>query len=253
MAENSWPFETVDTSEAQFSKWANALVETGEISGLGVSVSAGMTLALASGSAIVQGMFYENTSAKNLVVGAAPASGSTRLDALVLRLDYAANTITAAIKAGTANTSGGALPALQQDASVYEHRLRTITVPGGAASLVAGNIGPAAPPTGMRVVPYADAPPALTGVPRALGLNLTTRRLSYWNGTSWTELTASVAWGEITGKPATFTPSAHEHTIADITDIANASVANADKVGGRRIFVQSGTPSGAQSGDLWFW
>lgn len=253
MAENSWPFETQDTTELQFAKWAGSLVESGVISGLGVSVVSGMTVALASGSAFVRGMYYENDAAKNLVVGASPAAGQTRLDALILRLDLAANSITAVIKAGTANSSGGVLPSLQQDNAIWEHRLRTITVPGGAASLVAGNIGAAAPATGMRVVAYEGAPPTLAGVERAVGLNLSTKRLSYWDGGAWVELSAAVAWDAITGKPSTFTPSAHTHAASEITDLASATVANADKVGGRRIFVQSGTPSGAAAGDLWFW
>lgn len=36
-----------------------------------------------------------------------------------------------------------------------------------------------------------------------------------------------LAWNSITGKPSTFTPSAHTHTIEDITNIANASVSHA--------------------------
>lgn len=36
-----------------------------------------------------------------------------------------------------------------------------------------------------------------------------------------------LAWNSITGKPSTFTPSAHTHAIEDITDIANASVSHA--------------------------
>ena len=181
------------------------------------------------------------------------ASGQTRLDALILKLDLAANTIVASIKTGTASSGGGALPALTQNDTTWEHLLRVITVPGGVAALVSGNIGPVTPPTGLRVVPYVGAPPALTGVPRALGLDLTSKRLSYWDGAAWVALTAAVAWADITGKPATFSPSAHSHTIADITDIASATVANALKVGGRTIFVQSGTPTGAVAGDLWFW
>ena len=33
---------------------------------------------------------------------------------------------------------------------------------------------------------------------------------------------SSVAWGDITGKPATFAPSAHTHTIANVTDLQTA-------------------------------
>lgn len=253
MAENSWPFENADTTEIQFSKWATALAESGPITGLDVTLATGMGLNVGIGTGIVRGMFYENTSAKLLTIGAAPAAGQTRLDQIVLKLDLAGNTISAVVRAGTATSGGGTLPVLTQNDTTWEHPLRTITVPGGVASLVSGNIGPVTPPTGMRVVPYVGAPPALTGIPRALGLNLNTKRLSYWDGAAWAELTASVAWSAISGAPATFTPSAHTHTISEITDIGNATVANALKVGGRTIFVQSGTPAGAVAGDLWFW
>lgn len=42
---------------------------------------------------------------------------------------------------------------------------------------------------------------------------------------------SSVPWSGVTGKPSTFTPSAHTHTIAQITDISNASVKYATSAG----------------------
>lgn len=260
MAENSWPFENADTTEIQFSKWASVLAETGVISGLNVTAS-GMGVSIDIGNAIVQGMFYENTTAKALAVAAAPAAGQTRLDALILKLDLAANTITALIKGGAANASGGSLPALQQDANIWEHRLRTITVPGGAAALVAGNIGVQSQPTGMRVLVFPAAPTALTGVPRAIGLDLTAKTLSYWDGAAWNPLTAAVAYGALTGVPASFPTTPADFTgvlpVAKggtgTTDLSTLTVGNATKIGGRQIFVQSGTPAGAAANDLWFW
>lgn len=51
------------------------------------------------------------------------------------------------------------------------------------------------------------------------------------NAKGYMEYTAgsasSVPWSGVTGKPGTFTPSAHTHTIAEITDIANANVNSA--------------------------
>lgn len=38
---------------------------------------------------------------------------------------------------------------------------------------------------------------------------------------------AAVPWSGVTGKPSTFTPSSHTHTISQISDIANASVKSA--------------------------
>lgn len=56
-----------------------------------------------------------------------------------------------------------------------------------------------------------------------------TAKLSNANG--YMEYTAgsasSVPWSGVTGKPSTFTPSSHTHTIAQITDISNASVKHA--------------------------
>lgn len=51
------------------------------------------------------------------------------------------------------------------------------------------------------------------------------------NAKGYMEYTAgsasSVPWSGVTDKPSTFTPSAHTHTIAQITDISNASVKHA--------------------------
>lgn len=51
------------------------------------------------------------------------------------------------------------------------------------------------------------------------------------NSKGYMEYTAgsasSVPWSGVTGKPGTFAPSAHTHTIAEITDIANANVNSA--------------------------
>lgn len=41
----------------------------------------------------------------------------------------------------------------------------------------------------------------------------------------------SVPWSGVTGKPSTFTPSSHKHTISDITNISSASVSYATSAG----------------------
>ena len=49
----------------------------------------------------------------------------------------------------------------------------------------------------------------------------------------------NVPWSGITGKPSSFTPSSHTHTIANITDIANADTSSAlyirDSYNGKKI------------------
>lgn len=66
--------------------------------------------------------------------------------------------------------------------------------------------------------------------------------------------TTTVAWGDVTGKPTTFAPSAHTHVAADITNPLALSVGDSVRVGGHRIFVQSTDPtSGMVTNDLLFY
>lgn len=53
-------------------------------------------------------------------------------------------------------------------------------------------------------------------------------------------------WTEVTGKPATFAPAAHVHAAADIT---TGRLADAR----RGVYVQAFQPTGAVTGDLWFY
>src|SRR5687768_16046540 len=121
MAEQSWPFYGAETNETQFSQWARTLGDSGIATGLALTAPGGMAVGVGVGNGLVRGVYYNNDAVKSLAIGAAPGTaGQTRLDAIVLRLDQTANTIVAAVKAGTANTSGGALPALTQTETTFE-------------------------------------------------------------------------------------------------------------------------------------
>lgn len=265
MAENSWPFENADTTEAQFAKWASALVGSGVISGLETTVSSGMGLSLAVGSAIVRGVFYENVTApKALTVGA--AAGTTRKDAVVLRLDLAANTIIAAVKAGS-TAGGGTLPALTQNSTTWEHLIAEITVPGGATNLVSGNISTKLAGVGQRILDYFAADRPTPTDPVVIGLDKTNKKLELWIGASWYVLNPDLSWANVTGKPATFAPSAHNHddryyteseVDTKIADAITAALANyytkteADaKLGGRKYTPSASAPVAPANGDFW--
>ena len=56
-----------------------------------------------------------------------------------------------------------------------------------------------------------------------------------------------IPWSQLSGVPAAFPPTSHKHPFSDITGTVNA-----DKVGGRSLFVQATAPSGAVNGDIWF-
>lgn len=183
MAQNSWPFYGQETNETQFSKWARTFAASGIASGLAITAGAGMTLSVAAGTALVRGVFYENTSALSVPVGAAPGSG-TRRDAIILRLDQTANTITCVVKAGTTS-----LPALQQNESVYELLIGEVAVPAGAVSVTTAMISERRPSIGAKV--YAYATDALRPTPEeaiALGVNTGAKRLDLWVGGVWANL-----------------------------------------------------------------
>lgn len=218
MAEASWPFEGQDTTEAQFSAWASALVDTGVLTGLDLSAGSGMTVEVAPGVAFVRGFYYELTvDPKVLSVGAAPGAGQTRRDYIILQLDLTADTIVAAVKAGTATSGGGTLPSLTQDASVWEIPLGVVTIAAGTISLSAGNIAQGRSPIGIRVLPYANEAARPTPATRALGVNVATRRLELFEAGVWYGLTPDVTWASVTGKPSTFPPDAHSHTWDSVT------------------------------------
>lgn len=60
-------------------------------------------------------------------------------------------------------------------------------------------------------------------------------------------------WSTIVNKPTQFPPSPHTHVAADITNPTALSVGDSLKVGGHTIYVQSATPTGMVTNDLWFW
>lgn len=188
MAEASWPFYGVETNETQFSKWARAMAFSGISSGLALTPGTGMQVVLGIGSALVRGVYYENDANKNLAIGAAPAAGLTRLDAIILRLDQTANTITAVVKAGTANNAGGALPALTQNETTWELLIGIVTVANGTAAILAGHINALRPSTGLRVYPYETAKRPTPAEEVALGVDLTAKRLELWAGAAWSNL-----------------------------------------------------------------
>lgn len=103
---------------------------------LQVTAPGGMVVNVAAGEAFLQGLWYKNDASKALAIGA-NASGSTRIDSVVVHLDPSANTCVAQIKVGT---PGAGAPGLTQiPFGVWEIRLANVTVVNGAVS-VAGQV-----------------------------------------------------------------------------------------------------------------
>lgn len=72
---------------------------------------------------------------------------------------------------------------------------------------------------------------------------------------------STVTWSSITGKPTSFptTPADFTGTLPSSkggtgqTDLGMVTVGNSSRIGGYKIFIQSGTPTGMGLNDLWFW
>jgi hypothetical protein len=102
---------------------------------LQVTAPGGMFVRVASGEAFIQGFWYKNDANINLTVPA-NATGSTRLDYVVLHVDPSANTINVQYKTGTVS-----LPTLTQiDGGVWEYAIASVSVANGAGSISGGNI-----------------------------------------------------------------------------------------------------------------
>lgn len=141
MAQTSWPFENIDTSETQFSQWARNIGEgiiTGK--GLELEVSAdgsGMVVFVDSGQCLIRGHYYNSTDTETLTISAADLT-NPRIDSVVLRLDPTANSVVLAVLAGTPNASPSAPALTQTDGGVYEIRIANVLV-DAAAVVIASN------------------------------------------------------------------------------------------------------------------
>jgi hypothetical protein len=177
-----------------------------------------MAVAVAPGAAFVQGFYFELTApAKTITITAAPGTGLTRRDSIILRLDLIANEIVVVVKNGSATSGGGTLPALVQDATTWEIAIGVVTVANATISISAANISELRPAVGLRVLPFAGVAQRPTPVTRTIGVDTVARVLQLFDAGVWYELTPSITWATITGKPSTFAPSAHTHAWLEIT------------------------------------
>jgi len=135
MAQSSFPFEGIDTTETQYSQLFRTFQDNvnGTYGGTELTVAAGTGLAVdvALGQAMVRGHFYVSTATESLSLTTADPT-NPRLDLVVLRLDPVANSIILAVKDGTPAGSPVAPTLVQTDAGTYEVALATVLVPATA-------------------------------------------------------------------------------------------------------------------------
>lgn len=210
MAITSYPYENADTTETEYSMLMREFQDPGVIGSFGdaslrvTADGSGMLVKVNAGGALARGFVLESTSQESRAVN--PVTTGARVDTVVARFDPASDGADLAVVPG-----GTTRPGLTQtETGVYELPLADINIPASATNITQANIVDRRPYVGHRVGIWST-PTRPTG-PRLgrLGLNTTTGRFEFWNGTTWTDLAPVVTWSSITGKPATFAPTVGE-------------------------------------------
>jgi len=191
MAEQSFPFENIDTTESQFSEWATNFQETG-VQGsptgteLGITVTGSdLNLTVASGQAFIRGHYYINTS--DLVLAVTSAGVNTRIDIVVVELDPEANTIVTKIVSGEAVSADPVAPTLTQSATgIYQLPIATLTIPTSTVVITSGMLTDTRTFMGNRVGIWTTAtrPTDPTNY-QTIGYNTTIEAHESWNGSAW--------------------------------------------------------------------
>jgi hypothetical protein len=221
VAITSYPFDAQSITETDYSRLFREFQETGVADGVGGSAfytyadGTGMTVKVSPGFAIVRGHAIYSTATETLTVAA--SNTSARVDRVVLKLDPAANSITVAVKTGTAGSSTP--PTLTQtDTGVWEFGLATVAVGANVTSISAASVTGERKFLGNSVGGWTTATRPDSPRIGRLGFNQSTSTWEFWNGTAWASLVAAVDWNSLSNKPSTFAPSTHTHGWADITD-----------------------------------
>lgn len=160
MAESSWP-DPADgrvVTEEQYERLAARFSDDGldasPFDAVPVVAGSGMQVLVRAGlRGIVRGFQWESGEADVPLAISSNASGATRTDWVVLRLDRSDWRVRTAVRPGS---PGGGLPALIQQTGatgVYEVPLATVRVTSGAASIVAADVTPWPLLIGSRVRP----------------------------------------------------------------------------------------------------
>lgn len=152
MTETSLPWDGTTTGDAasapydhlEFSRMYNKILASdgagyvvpGYLNSLNVQASSplGASVDVATGAAYVKGFLYENDALKTLTI-AANASGSPRIDRIILRVDFTAQTVRLVVLQGNP-AAAPAIPALTQNyPNLWEISLAYVWVANGFATL----------------------------------------------------------------------------------------------------------------------
>ncbi len=103
------------------------------------SSPAGASVRVATGAAVVRGIYYHNDAAETLAI-AANVSGNPRIDRVVLRADYALQTVRLALKQGVPAGSPSAPALIQIVGVLWEESLALIQIADSFTTITDANI-----------------------------------------------------------------------------------------------------------------
>lgn len=195
MAQTSWPFENVDTSETQYSQLFRQLQDTGVIGVPGDNTlkvsgdNSGLQVRISAGQAIVRGFMYDSTAQETVTITS--AGTNTRIDAIVLELDPTANSILLKAVTGTAVASSPVAPTLTQSSTgIFQLLLGYVTIPNNTTSITSGMVSDNRTFTGNRVGEWTTATRPANPFTSQMGYNFTLGYHEYYTGTTWLPLSS---------------------------------------------------------------
>jgi hypothetical protein len=169
------------------------LLNTGVAPDLGLTVRAttpaSASVEVTAGSAIVRGTWYNSSATETLAIGA-NASGNPRIDTIILRKDYAAQTIRLVVLPGAPAVTPSAPALTQTDGVTWELPLADIAVANGFATLANTTITP------RRHWANAADGVYLDNVLNNSGVLLQTGDVVVWDTTADRAITTSVILGD---------------------------------------------------------
>jgi hypothetical protein len=183
MAQSSFPFENIDTTETQYSQLfrtlnngVNGTPDGGELEV--DAAGAGLAVDVAAGQAMVRGHFYISTDVETRALATADSTDD-RIDTIVLRLDPIANTILLAVKTGTPDPAPVAPTLVQTDGGIFEQPLANVLVPANAG--IPGTITDRREFMGTKLGTWTTAGRPVTNGRVLFGFNTTLGIVEYYD------------------------------------------------------------------------
>lgn len=122
----------------QMSTYFEGLVSSGVFENVGdrlqVTAGTGMAVNVGTGRAIISSKWVKNDAALNLPITAADVQ-KNRIDAIAIRFDATARTVSIVVKEGTATTGAASPPSRATGADVYELFLAYVSVPKSTTAI----------------------------------------------------------------------------------------------------------------------